>query len=246
MIKNIIASHKRARDVTTTRYVSDCIICIPKSQEAEYKEFNPNTEIVAHPDEIIGLSPKRQWIYEKFGDIFCLDDDITRVDRVYIPIHHKKPQLKPEEVTKWIQDTYEICKYLNIKLFGFSKTANRTAYSGTKPIEFNTYVTGGAFGILKSKELYFPNYPTFVGEDYWITALNAHFYRKSYIDQRIAFLFKDTEGNIGGCADYRTDEKRKETFIYLRKKFGDAIQRKVDTTLKKASSQYEKTLKIPY
>ena len=81
-LKIVICSHKRPARVTTQYLVKDCIIVIPESQYPEYKEANPNTEIVTHPDSVVGLPPKRQWIMDYFGDVFMLDDDLTEFKKV--------------------------------------------------------------------------------------------------------------------------------------------------------------------
>lgn len=244
-MKKIIVSHKRASRVSTTKFVKNCAICIPESQKEEYEKHN-DCEIITHPDEVVGLSPKRQWIYETFGDTFQLDDDIIGVNRVYAPSKYHKGKLEPQEISDYIDDLYELAKELDIKLFGFNRSANPLGFNGAKPIDFNKYITGGAFGLIKSPDLYFPDFPTFVGEDYWISALNAHYHRKSLIDQRIAFSFANTEANTGGVADYRTEEKRKQTYLFLKQNFGSAIIPKKSTTIKKNPMKYEKTLKIPY
>lgn len=245
MIKLIIVSHKRPAYVTTTRYVKDAIICVPNSQKKIYEEYNKNIEIIGHPDEIIGLSPKRQWIYKTFGDVFFLDDDVIGVNRVYVG-KGEEYKLKPHEITNWINDIYNLCKEINVKLFGFESNPNLIGYSGAKPFLMNKYITGGAFGILEDKNLYFPDIPNFVGEDYFINALNAYYNRMSFIDGRIAFNFKKTERNIGGCSDYRTEEERKYAYIYLKKCFGNAIVPKIKNNQKKMVNKYEKTLIIPY
>ena len=245
-MKKIIVSHKRATRVTTPLYVANTAICVPKSQEYEYTENNPGVEIIAHPDSVIGLSPKRQWILDNFKDVFQLDDDIIGVHRVYAPPKYHKRKLEPQEVSDWIDDTAEWCKEMDIKLFGFNRTANTIAFSGAQPFQFNKYITGGAFGIVGEHKLHFPDYPHFVGEDYWITLLNAYHHRRNFIDARISFFFAETEANTGGVADYRTEEKRKETYLYLKKHFGDSVVPKKTTCIKKKIMKWEKTIKIDF
>ncbi|MFW6145449.1 MAG: hypothetical protein ACOC4Y_01490 [bacterium] len=246
-MKKVILSHKRADRVQTHKHVDDCAICVPESQADEYRQ-NLDIEVIEHPDSVVGLSPKRQWVYEKFGDVFMLDDDIVWIKRVYIPMEGADYDItvEPDIVSKWIDDTYNLAREMGISFFGFNRNAPPQAMTGAKPIAFNEFITGGAFGLIWDKNLYFPSWPHFTGEDYWINALNAYFNRKSLIDRRITFTFEDTEHNPGGVADYRTVQKRKETYIYLRKHFGEAIVPKKVTSIKKKLKQHEKTLKIPF
>jgi hypothetical protein len=246
MIPIIIVSHKRP-NVITKKVFSTAIICIPEAQKKEYEQSNPDMEILCHPNDVIGLSPKRQWVYQKFGDCFQVDDDISYIMRVYLAEYNRiKLKLTPKESYDLIQDTYYFCKDAGFKLFGFNNTNHPKGYSGNEPLYFNKYITGGAFGIMKDSNLYFPNFPYFVGEDYFINGINAYHNRASFIDGRFAFQFNNTEKGQGGCADYRTEERRRETYIYLKKMFGDAIQHKKQTTIKKIVNKFEKTLKIPY
>lgn len=241
----VILSHKRADNVLTKRLFKTAMICVPESQEAEYREHNPDHEILVHPDTVVGLSPKRQWAYEKLGDQLQVDDDILYYTRVYQPAKCVT-QLTPEETEGLVFDVYENAKEAGAKLWGFNCIANPTAYSGARPIGFNRFITGGCIGIMKDENLYFPDYPYFVGEDCWINLLNAHFNRYSYIDQRFGIAFNKTERGKGGCSDYRREEHRKETYMFLKKSFGEGIKLKTPTTVKKFINKWEKTIQIPY
>ena len=75
-LKIVIPSHKRHDRVFSKKLVVDPIICVAKSQEAIYKEYNPECEIVCHPDDVIGLVPKRNWMAKHFGELFMFDDDV--------------------------------------------------------------------------------------------------------------------------------------------------------------------------
>ncbi len=61
------------------KLLTDPIICVAESQADLYRQFNPECEIVTHPDDIIGLVPKRNWMAKHFGEIFMLDDDVHAV-----------------------------------------------------------------------------------------------------------------------------------------------------------------------
>lgn len=244
MIPIVIPSHKRARNITTHKVIDGCILCVAESQKDEYKEYN-DIEIVTHPDKLIGLSPKRQWIFDKFGDCFQVDDDCVQMHNIAIPVGGDG-YLTPKEASLAINDLYSISKIIGAKLFGFNKNTKPITYKGYKPFEANIYICGGGLGLIKDENLYFPDYPDFVGEDYWITALNAYFKRFSLVDNRFALGFKTTEKGTGGVSDYRTEEKRKETYYFLKKYFGDSIKTKHRSNYKKSIMKYEKTLTIPF
>lgn len=245
-MKKIIVSHKRADRVTTYQHIADCIICVPKAQEDDYKAHNPGIEILTHPDDVIGISPKRQWILEQFEEVFMLDDDIIGTNRVWLPPKYEIDKLTPKDVSNWIDDLAYLAKEMKAPLFGFNKTGNHAGYHGTIPFEFNKYIPGACMGFIKGHGLHFPKWAEFVGEDYYASALNAYHNRKNLIDNRLAFAFDKTENNPGGVADFRTETRRKETYIFLKKHFGDAIQPKQKRNFKKSYMKYEKQLIIPY
>ena len=73
-LRIVIPSHKRHDRVFAKYLVNDPIICVAKSQADIYKQFNPDCEIVTHPDDVVGLIPKRNWMAKHFRNLFMLDD----------------------------------------------------------------------------------------------------------------------------------------------------------------------------
>ena len=49
-----------------------------------YQQFNPECEIVTHPDDVMGLIPKRNWMAKHFGELFMLDDDVHACKPIYV------------------------------------------------------------------------------------------------------------------------------------------------------------------
>ena len=249
MIPTVILSHKRADKVLTKKAVANCLLCVPQSQADEYAEHNPELELLIHPDDIIGISPKRQWVLDKLGDCFQLDDDLNGILRVYIPKEHTYPiKLTPQEAYGLIQDTYEIAKELRCGIFGFNKSANPICYSGAKPIQHNTFINGAALGFISGRNISFPqDFLKLIGEDHYINFLNAYYNRYSYVDTRFGISAKQTNAQTGGCADFRTDEIRKQSFIYLKKCFGDCfVPKNKHKGIKENIMNYECTMNIPF
>lgn len=79
-VKIVIPTAGRAETITSHKYVSNCIICVPAKEKSKYQEHNPEAEYVTHPDSISGIALKRQWIYEKFKNVFMMDDDLTGLE----------------------------------------------------------------------------------------------------------------------------------------------------------------------
>lgn len=223
-MKIVIPSHKRPDKVSSVNVVNNAIICVAEDQVDAYRIHNPNSEIVGHPSDMIGISKKRNWILDKFGDVFMMDDDIKRVRRCYLPDGEKRPHPNADEVTSLLHDTYHMVKDAGIQLWGFSKTGRSLHYPVNKPISMNGFIQGCALGVMKSENLRFPDLDSMTGEDEFIALINAHYNRKMWIDRRFYFEFNTSNTNVGGCEDIRNVDSSKQSYIYLKKNFGNAIK----------------------
>jgi len=242
-MKIVIPSHKRADRVSTTKVVDNCSICVPESQFDAYKKHNPNTEIIAHPDSIIGLPPKLQWIYKNFKNVFLLDDDVKEFRRVY-ETEKSNIKIKPDEAFEIIEMTEFLAKQAGCYLYGFSKDPNPLLYNAHKPIELSGFVVGGSTGLIES-ELNFDCSMKIKG-DVFISCLNAFLYKKCWIDRRFAFTFEKTFLNAGGLTEIRNTELEKNTYLYLKKLFGNVIEKKKNTARRQTRHEFEITIKLPF
>lgn len=244
-INIVVPSYKRASRISTTNVVEGCIICVPESQEAEYKEHNLGVEIVAHPDSIKGLPPKLEWIRKNFDNPFFIDDDVKEFRRLYIEAGEQGKVDNPTIVREIIEKTAWCAKKAGAYLYGFNHSPMPTAYSGQQPVVMSGFVMGGATGLLNGSKLWF-NEDMKLGGDFWISLLNAHFHRKIWKDMRYAFTFKDTFMNPGGLSEYRNLEAEKAKYDILKKYFGDAVQMKQDTRLSKRKHPFMISINLPF
>lgn len=243
-INIVIPSHKRAANVLTTKVVQHGILCVPDSQYLEYKKYNPTTEIVAHPDTIIGLPPKLEWIRQNFDNCFFLDDDCTGFKQLY---EKANPQIKDKDlVREIIENTAYSARMAGSYLFGFAKDPNPLTYNAHEPIKLTGFVLGGATGLLSGSKLYWDCNMKING-DYFISLLNAFYHRTVYKDMRYCFTFAKTFTNQGGLAGVRNTALLEEHYHYLRSKFGDAIQLKGNSNpVRKNKSQFEMSMNLPF
>ncbi|MBN1224403.1 MAG: hypothetical protein JXB23_14240 [Candidatus Aminicenantes bacterium] len=218
--KIIVPTYRRAGMVTTLDHVKGASLCVTASEEDTYRRHYPDAEIIVHPDTIVGLAPKRQWIYEKFGNVFMLDDDIKGVYRLYM--RQLGPKLKPEETYHIIQWAGNMARLCGCFLFGFNKNPSPIIYSPFSPIRLSGVVTGCAFGMIEGSRLSFTSESTAV-EDFYISGLNAHFHRKAFIDTRFNFVQDQTFTKKGGQSMYRNMETERRDTLFLRRCFGDAV-----------------------
>ncbi|MCP9765138.1 hypothetical protein EGI31_19565 [Lacihabitans soyangensis] len=241
-IKVLIASHKRADKITTHKKVANSIICIPESQLGEYREHCPDAEIVTHPDSIIGLSWKRQWMYEYFGDAFHMDDDLMYMKRIYTETG-EKDKLSPQEIFDVIQATARAARQSGAFLFGFNTSGKPFTYASLAPIQLSGYVNTCAFGLLEGSKLYFRPEQRYQ-EDYWICGLNAYLHRKIWRDNRFYFHYGDTWVGSGGLAEFRNMETLEKILGELQGFFGEYVicVRKTGTR----NHQFQMNFKVPF
>lgn len=65
-----------------------------------------------------------------------------------------------------------------------------------------------------------------VNEDILASCLNAYYHRIACIDQRYAFHTPACSKRTGGLAEVRTNAAEEQSFLELKKLFGNAIERK--------------------
>lgn len=246
-IKIVCPSYKRHDNILTKKVINNIILCVPKNEKDIYKEHNPNQEIIAHPD-ITGLSQKRQWIYDNFGDVFMIDDDITGFYRLWI----EKDDILPAKIkdssliNEIINNVYQIAKELKCYLFGFSKMISPDKYYDGKPFTFGGLIEGCAMGIIKNNKLIFPSHEICkASSDYYISLLSVYYYRYCYKDTRYCFQQKKTFKSIGGLAEYRDNLTEEKDYKMLKKYFGNCIVRRKKAHFRQ-TNEWQKSIKMPF
>ena len=243
LVKIICPSSRRADNVMTKKIIPDLAICVPESEAAEYRKHNPNNEIISHPESIVGLPLKRQWIYETFGDIFMLDDDIASMrDWTHPP--GKAETIPPEQVNELIQRLAWMTKETGAYLFGFNHLVRPEFVDPQQPYTLTGFIPGHSMGLLSGSKLYWHKRATTVC-DYWISGLNAYHHRIVLKDLHYGFLQTKTFKGAGGQAQHRNMGVEVEATAFLREYFGEAIQHKSDTTTKR-SHEAQRYLKLPF
>lgn len=239
----VIPTAGRAGAVTTD--VAGAILVAPEDEAPAYREHHPAAEIVTHPP-LRNLAAKRQWIYERFGDVFMLDDDIAYVGRLHLPGNPRHHHLTPQEAADLIQRTAAAARAAGCYLFGFNATPNAKHYYPHKPIELTAYINGCAMGLLRSPRLYFTERTT-AAESHWINLLNAYFHRRAWCDMR--FHFAQVPGSTftrpGGQTQHRTLDTERADTLFLRRVFGQAVQVKAARGDSKLIHRYQRTIRNP-
>lgn len=249
MLKNackiVIPSHKRHERVLSQNLVPNPIICVEKKQLDIYREFNPNCEIVAHPNDIIGLIPKRNWMLKHFGDIFMIDDDVTMFQKFY-PKQGNSLLIKNKlDIYNRIQCLYELAIALETPVFGFTKNPRPEHYPEYRPLSLSHTITGCAYGVLQKYNLYW-NEDLKLKEDYWISCLCKYKFRKILVDQRFRFTQIDTFINPGGLSDIRNINEELKSILILKKYFGNTVKTKISRKNTKLKKKNDVTIQFTF
>lgn len=243
--KIVIPTKGRAKTITSHLYVSNCIICCPESEKEDYAKKCPNTEIVTHPDTLLGIGLKRQWIYEKFGDVFMMDDDLKGIMKMTAK-KGESGSTTPEQAYWIIQGAGNMARLAGCFLFGFNNFVRPEHYHGHKPFALTGYINGCGIGMLREGQEHLKFNPAIkTNNDFYICGINAFHYRKSWIDKRYCFSQDSFGDNTGGCAEIRTNEVEKKDYELLRTFFGAAIKLK-SGGLFASKHAYSKSLEIPF
>ena len=140
--KIVIPSHKRHDRVFAKKLVNDPIVCVAESQADLYREFNPDCEIVTHPDDIIGLIPKRNWMARYFGELFMLDDDVHACKTLYAEKGESGRVKDKDKITRIILSLHEMASLMDIHLFGFTSRISPVMYNETSFLSLSKMITG--------------------------------------------------------------------------------------------------------
>lgn len=236
----VVPSFNRWDIMNTHNVCADVKVCIPEGQLEKYKEVAPDVEYVTHPDDLIGLALKRQWICDKFDTVFMLDDDVKEF--LYLGSAPKAPRVRysPEDVRDIIQGIYEAALEVPMKvhLFGINHNNDTRTYHGNIPVGFTGYIVGASMGVIdwKDSNLYFDRRMN-ISTDYWISLLNAYYNRIIYKDRRWSLQCMPLAKTKGGNDIYRSLEKEKEAFKILKENFGHAIKSKPTSNFRKITAK---------
>lgn len=221
----VIPSHKRHDRVFAKRLVLNPIICVAESQADLYRQYNPDCEIVAHPDDVVGLIPKRNWMARHFGELFMIDDDVHAVKNLVVEKGEPGVIRDPEKVTEIINSLYELACMLDVHLFGFTSRISPVMYDESGFYSLSKMITGCSYGVRYNKNVWW-NEEIKLKEDFWISCYLKYKERRILTDLRYNFSQKSTFVNAGGLAAFRNQEEERRSILFIKKNFGDSIQLK--------------------
>lgn len=245
-MKIIVPSKGRHNELHTVKAIEVDAICVAESEAANYRN-NCAVELMIHPDSIVGLGAKRQWIYDNVGDVCMIDDDIMSFSRLYCPRHRRKKRLLPSEAREVILATADMARQIGAFLFSIMPHGDTRGYYPQRPFRLTGYVNGAVLGMLSGSMMRFTNDVIGVN-DYFVSGLNAYYHRYMFVDERFGFRQAKTFANPGGLATCRSHESEERDTDYLRQMFGDCVKRKTGNAarVKNRKIRAHRCLDIPF
>ena len=225
-VKVIIPSFRRSHLIYSHRVVEDYTVCIPESDYNDYVKVGiPKDKIVCHPDTVLGLCPKRNWIFDNLQDgkpMLSLDDDIHGLLRMFVPAGHTTKVESPKMVTDIIENTAQMADDIGAKFFGFANSADIRTVNFNVPFGLTGFINGWSMGFMPNHTFRFP--PDLIGkEDYEVSLQNAFKYRICFRNQRYGFNAEGTFKNTGGLAVYRNNETEVRAAKFLQRRYGSEV-----------------------
>ena len=225
-------------------------VCVPNAEVKAYQNAHSDLKIIGHPDSLVGLTAKRQWIYDHFPNVVMIDDDIRRVIHMEHGLGEKAHYLNPDEATDLVDRLARECKEFGAYLFGVSSSADIRNFVSPFPFRTTGWVNGGFTGLLEGSKLAY-NTAITCAEDFWISAMNGYHHRKCWVDTRYALMDIRGGGTMkmeGGMAFIRTLEREKNDNKILKQFFGDSFSkhRKSIPGRTQQLHEYQRSFSVPW
>jgi hypothetical protein len=212
--------------MTTPKLLPSAVVCVPKSQLADYTKVLPRARVITHPDCVKGLTPKLNWIFDSFAgeDLVFVDDDIVSVQRCFVEPGEPSTIRDPQLIEAIVRNTLILARDVGAYYFGWEASNGALRYyTGLKPIMLTGYINGCAMGFRAGHGLRFDE-RVVAKNDYDMAAQNAWKHRRCVKDCRYTFVQKETFTGRGGQAAYRTSVTEKRDVELLQKKWGGIFQ----------------------
>jgi hypothetical protein len=173
--------------------------------------------------------------------VFMIDDDLGHVS---IGNGMTARTIHGHEIIDVILNAASVTAEMGAKLFGFGESPNPRWFDPLQPLRLSGGVIGAAFGLLDSERKLFFAHDLPLGEDTFVSLLNAYYYRYAYYDRRVFFHTLEPFVRPGGCSAHRSLEKERKKVANLRRYFGTEVLRV--RTAKGSKTRDDVTIRLPY
>jgi hypothetical protein len=224
-----VPSKGRAGKVISTQVrLPNCVVYVPEL-EVEAYEDSGNKNVVAVPNDVLGITKTRNWILKNNKDpwIVFIDDDLKNAGYVELQPHKgKHRKLDEVQFLGEFRKLFELTEDLNYRIWGISMESSLRAVYPYRPFLFQTYVTASCMGIINDGRTYFnEDYP--VKEDYEL-CLRCIVEDGGVVGARYLYWENDHWHKEGGCKDYRTQKMESRITDKLMRQYPGFVRRAKD------------------
>ena len=214
-------SYRRAETASTQDYLPACTYVVAQSEKRAYERAG--RRVIAVPNNVQGnVCRVRNYILEHFNPVLILDDDIRRFGRWS---QQKNLKLDTDEAMEFIEHAFNLARELKAKMWGMNLLPDKGAYREYTPFAFRSVVLGPVQGFTGLDLRYDETLP--LKEDYDLSLQVLNKYRRTLRFNMYHYVCGQ-HTNVGGCATYRTMDRKRKQFLLLQKKWGSDIVR-IDT-----------------
>ena len=250
-IRVCIPSYKRPY-VETLEYIPYAKVYVDEGEFEEYKEQNPEGNIISVPKGIQGnVSRIRNYILDvNFEDgadaVAIIDDDMKGMYRWE---NNKSVLIETDEYMHFLQKFSILARDMGVYLWGVNINQDKQVYREYSPFSTLSFI-GGPFGVFMrgSGLRYDEALP--LKEDYDMTLQHLNKFRKVLRVNSHFYSVKQSE-QTGGCATYRNYKREEEQLQRLIDKWGskivkrDTANRSHNLSKKKTQIDYNPIIKVP-
>ncbi len=225
-IKIVIPSAGRPDRVKALSICPNADIVVPKKEYNAYRKNYRNETIIAHPDDVLWITAKRNRILDFYFDkwydcVFQIDDDC--ISLVSMIAEKNEKNKNPSFIENVIYNSAIMAKDLGTPVFCYNNLANVMLYQAFKPFTFKSVMKMWAYWIMNNPIRFDERIKLNEDIDYAMQVLVKH--RIIFVDNRYAFEKDKTFGNSWWCSLIRTTELQEESLKIILKKRWKALRR---------------------
>jgi hypothetical protein len=209
--------HRAGKVKTFGVFGDDLMLVVAQHQLDEYRAAYPNARFDPHPDDLNGLPLVRQWMYDKYGDVFMCDDDVPWM----YDYRERSVKVPPDKAVDVVYRLADMAEEMGAYLYGCSEERNPLRYQPHRPFRLTGVVRGRAMGLRAGARFFFPAERS-VDDEMCLSGLNAYYHRYCLVDERYAM--PGDEYTPGGLAYRRSHGTLLMWVEKLKGMFGDAVQ----------------------
>lgn len=197
------------------------LVVVHQDEEDDYRALG--VELLAHPPEVQGIAPLKNWILDHVPDetLFIVDDDISVLKAMSGRATASAVIRDPVAIRQIVENAEQVARALGTPVFGFNQNGGDVRkFKNQDPFALSGWV-GGAMGVIGRELRFDANLKLRADIDFCLQAQLK--YRCIFTDLRFAFV-EQRFNNTGGNAHMRSAERNAHEMAYLKQKWGKWIR----------------------